>query len=100
VAGRNRILLYGLVLLLVTLQPWGRDTGAAAVGVAGFGIALIAAAILVGGVVSDDPSDLFLGGCLAEPGGYLNATANLWLIGFGPPSTSRPGAPRPAGCGG
>jgi hypothetical protein len=80
----NRIFLYGLVLLLVTLQPWNRDTGAAAVGLAGFGTALIAVTILVGGVVSEDPSDLFLGGRLAEPAGYLNATANLWLIGFWP----------------
>jgi tetratricopeptide (TPR) repeat protein len=80
----NRIFLYGLALLLVTLQPWNRETGAAAVGLAGFGTALIAVTILVDGVVSGDPSDLFLGGRLAEPAGYLNATANLWLIGFWP----------------
>ena len=80
----NRILLYGLVLLLVTLHPWSRETGAAAVGLAGFGTALIALSLLLTGVVGGDAADLFLGGRLAEPTGYLNATANLWLIGFWP----------------
>jgi tetratricopeptide (TPR) repeat protein len=80
----NRILLYGLVLLLVTLHPWTRTAAMVAVAVAGVGIALIAGGILLWGVVSSDPSSLFLGGRLAEPGGYLNATANLWLIGLWP----------------
>ena len=80
----NRLFLYGLVLLLVTLHPWSRQTAAAAVGLAGFGLALIALSLLVTGVMSDDAADLFLGGRLAEPTGYLNATANLWLVGFWP----------------
>ena len=80
----NRILLYGLVLVVVTLHPWSPTGAAIAVAVTGFGLALIAAGILLGGVISDDPSDLFLGGRLSEPAGYLNATANLWLIGLWP----------------
>jgi tetratricopeptide (TPR) repeat protein len=80
----NRILLYGVVLVLVTLHPWSRGGAAVAVAITGFGLTLIAAAILLGGVISDDPSDLFLGGRLSEPAGYLNATANLWLIGLWP----------------
>lgn len=80
----NRILLYGLVLVLVTLRPWSTGTATVAVAMVGFGTALIAAGVLLGGVVSADPADLFQGGRLAEPAGYLNATANLWLIGFWP----------------
>jgi Flp pilus assembly protein TadD len=80
----NRILLYGFALLLVTLHPWTRLNARVAVALTGFGVALIAAGILVGGVLGDNPADLFLGGRLAEPAGYLNATANLWLIGLWP----------------
>ena len=80
----NRILLYGLVLVTVTLHPWSRTGAGIAVAITGFGLALIAAGILLHGVLSDDPSDLFLGGRLSEPAGYLNATANLWLIGIWP----------------
>jgi tetratricopeptide (TPR) repeat protein len=80
----NRILLYGLVLLLVTLHPWSRTGALVAVALTAFGVAAIAAGILAGGVISGDPADLFLGGRLAEPAGYLNATANLWLIGLWP----------------
>lgn len=80
----NRALLYGLVLAVVTLQPWNRYSANVAVGLVGFGIAAVAVGVLVVGVVSDDQAGLFLGGRLAEPAGYLNATANLWLIGFWP----------------
>ena len=80
----NRVLLYGLVLALVTMQPWDRAGANVATGLAGFGLALIAAGVLVVGVVDDNPASMFLGGRLAEPAGYLNATANLWLIGFWP----------------
>ena len=72
------------MLVVVTLHPWTPTGAAIAVAVTGFGLALIAAGILLGGVISDDPSDLFLGGRLSEPAGYLNATANLWLIGLWP----------------
>jgi tetratricopeptide (TPR) repeat protein len=80
----NRVLVYGLVILLVTLQPWDRGTATVAVGLVGFGTAAIAVVLLVVGITSDDAPSLFLGGRLAEPAGYLNATANLWLIGFWP----------------
>src|SRR3954447_11260121 len=69
----NRILLYGLVLVVVTLHPWSPTGAAIAVALTGFGLAVIAAGILLGGAISDDPSDLFLGGRLSEPAGYLNA---------------------------
>jgi O-antigen ligase len=80
----DRVLLYGLVLAVVMLQPWNRVTADVALGFVAFGIAAIATGVLLIGVIDEDPAGLFLGGRLSEPAGYLNATANLWLIGFFP----------------
>lgn len=80
----NRTLLYGLVLTIAATTAWTRTTATLALGMVAFGAAAIAIAILVVGALGDDPSGLFLGGRIAEPAGYLNATANLWAIGLFP----------------
>lgn len=82
--GANRILLYGIVLSVVCLRPWSAAQGAAALVLVAFGTAAIAIGVLVIGTTTSDPARLFLEGRLAVPAGYLNATANLWLIGFFP----------------
>jgi tetratricopeptide (TPR) repeat protein len=80
----NRSLFYGLVLLLVATRPWRIASATAAVAIAGLGVGAIAIGVLLIGALGDDPTDLFLGGRLSHPAGYLNATANLWLIGYFP----------------
>jgi tetratricopeptide (TPR) repeat protein len=80
----NRTLLYWLAFALVGLRPWPCGAVRFALGLVAFGLALLAAGTLVATATASDPSDLFLGGRLAEPIGYANATANLWLIGFWP----------------
>lgn len=81
--GANRTLLYGLVLLLVGLRPWPVDAMRWALGLVGFGGALLAFGTLLSGT-GGDAADLFLEGRLAEPTQYANATADLWLIAFWP----------------
>lgn len=82
--GANRILLYGIVLSVVCLRPWSAAQAGAALVLVAFGAAAIAIGVLVVGTTAADPARFFLEGRLAEPAGYLNATANLWLIGFFP----------------
>lgn len=82
--GANRVLLYGVVLVLACLRPWSTRAATAALALVGFGTAVIAVGLLVTAVTGPDPAKLFLEGRLAAPTGYLNASANLWLIGFFP----------------
>jgi O-antigen ligase len=80
----NRTLLYWLAFAVVGLRPWPAGAARYAVGFVGLGLAVLAGGTVVATAVADDPSTLFLGGRLAEPIGYANATANLWLIGVWP----------------
>lgn len=80
----NRSFFYGLVLALVATRRWALGSATAALAIVAFGVGAIAVAILIIGTASDDPSNLFLGGRLSDPAGYLNATANLWLLGYFP----------------
>ena len=80
----NRSLFYGLVLLLVATRPWRTSSATVAVSVIAFGVGAIGVGVLLTGAFGDDSVSLFLGGRLSDPAGYLNATANLWLIGYFP----------------
>jgi O-Antigen ligase len=80
----NRTLLYGVALAIVALRPWGLWPAWVAVGLMGFGIAALATGVLIVGVSTGEPANLFYEGRLAEPTGYVNATANLWLVGYFP----------------
>jgi hypothetical protein len=82
--GANRTLLYGVVLAVVGMRPWGRRAGSVALGVVAFGTALVAAGTLVVTATRSNASALFLDGRLSDPIGYANATADLWLIAFWP----------------
>lgn len=82
--GANRILLYGIVLSVVCLRPWSAAQAGAAMLLAAVGMAAIAIGVLVVATTTADPARFFLEGRLAVPAGYLNANANLWLIGFFP----------------
>jgi hypothetical protein len=83
-SGANRTLLYWLAFALIGLRPWPPGAANAALGLVAFGLALVACGTLLVTTGADDASELFLGGRLAEPIGYANATANLWLIGIWP----------------
>src|SRR3954447_23205714 len=82
--GANRTLLYGLVLAVVGMRPWGRRAANLALGVVAFGTTLVAIGTLVVSATRANASGLFLDGRLSDPVGYANATADLWLIAFWP----------------
>ncbi len=82
--GANRALMYGIVFAIVALRPWSHRAALWAIALVAFGCAAIAAGVLVVAVGQDDIGEVFLAGRLAAPAAYLNATANLWLIGFWP----------------
>jgi hypothetical protein len=82
--GANRALLYGLAIAIVVLRPWPRRAALIAFALAGGALAAIATVVLVAGMGDADPSNLLQEGRLAEPAGYVNATAGLWLIGVWP----------------
>lgn len=81
--GANRAVLYGLAIAIAGLRPWSRMAATVALGLAVAGTSLIAVGTLLVGA-GDDTAKLFLEGRLAEPTGYANATADLWLIAFWP----------------
>lgn len=80
-AAGNRAALYGLVLALVTRRRWGQREcvtalALAAICIAGLDLFTLLHPASVAGT--------FLGGRLAAPAGYVNATAELWLIALWP----------------
>lgn len=91
--GANRVLLYGVVLALVCLRPWSPRAALGGLALVAFGTTVIAIGLLTIAITGSDPAGLFVEGRLSAPVGYLNATANLWLIGFFPAvhlATARP----------
>jgi hypothetical protein len=82
--GANRGLLYGLAIAIVVLRPWPRRAALIALALAGGVLTAIATVVLIAGMGDPDPSSLLQEGRLAEPAGYVNATAGLWLIGVWP----------------
>ncbi len=82
--GANRALLYGLAIAIVVLRPWPRRAAVIAFALAGGVLTAIATVVLIAGMGDPDPSNLLQEGRLAEPAGYVNATAGLWLIGVWP----------------
>lgn len=79
----NRTLLYLLAFAVVGLRPWPPRMAQLALGMIGFGIALIGVGVLTVGAAGS-PADVFIEGRIGAPTGYINATANLWLIGVCP----------------
>jgi hypothetical protein len=91
--GANRTVFYGLVLGVVGLRPWRRGAAAAGAGILVFGVASLAAGTLAATALGADPMRLFIDGRLAEPTGYANATADLWLLAFWPALALAAGSP-------
>lgn len=82
--GANRILLYLVVIGTVALRPWSPRDATSALMLVAAGCTAIATGVLVTALTSEDPAQLFIQGRLADPTGYLNANASLWLIGVFP----------------
>lgn len=81
--GANRDLLYLLALGIVATRPWTRLSSTVALGLLSGGLAVVAIVVLAA-TGSSNPGGSFLEGRLADPIGYANANAALWLLGFWP----------------
>lgn len=82
--GANRALLYLLAFALFALLPWRGSTGAIVLGGHSVAIGVLALATLADLAGAADPMLGLIGGRLAEPTGYHNATAALLLSAFFP----------------
>lgn len=80
--GANRTLLYLLVLAVFALAPVARrGTGVLLVGY-GTAIGAIGAYVFFTTTSGDHPLQAFVGGRLADPIGYANGNAALFMLGF------------------
>ncbi|WP_320672300.1 O-antigen ligase family protein [Patulibacter defluvii] len=79
-----RTVLYGVGLALVLRVPWPVAAARSLLALVGGGIALLAVATLLRTALAGDPGALVVDGRLTAPLGYVNATANLWLLGIWP----------------
>jgi tetratricopeptide (TPR) repeat protein len=77
--GANRTLLYFTVYVTFALLPWRAPEGAVLVGLFALGVAAIGCATLV-----SEGAAAFNGNRLADPIGYENASAALFLMAFWP----------------
>ena len=79
--GATRTLFYAIVFALFALWPLRGEAAAVLLGVFGLGIAAVALVVLLR---ADGPQAArhFLGGRLAAPTGYQNASVAIWTTGF------------------
>jgi O-antigen ligase len=82
--GANRTLLYFLAFALFALLPWRSASGAVFLGLYSTAIAALALLTLLDLAGAQDPTFAMIGGRLAEPTGYHNATAALFLTAMFP----------------
>ena len=82
--GANRTVLYFTVFTLFAIPRWSPRTAALTVGVYAVGVAVVAGATMLDLTQATDPTLSFIAGSLAEPTGYHNATAALFLTAFFP----------------
>lgn len=78
-AGANRTLLYVAVFALFALPRWTSTGALALIGTYSVAIAGVAGATLLDAAGASDPTLMFIGDRLAEPTGYHNASAALYL---------------------
>jgi hypothetical protein len=78
--GSNRALLYLVVFTLLTLLPWTAEGAIAALLTFAVGVGVIAFVLLVRLASADNVGALVIGGRLAAPTGYYNATAALFTM--------------------
>ena len=79
--GSNRALLYLLVFALMLAIPWTSKAALIALLVFVVGIGATAAVLLLHLAIAGNVAPLFVGGRLAAPTGYINATAALMMMG-------------------
>ena len=82
--GANRALVYFTVFALFALPPWRPRAAATVLGAFSLAIAGIAAVTFLRASGSAHPELFFIGGAFAEPTGYHNADAALFVLGFFP----------------
>jgi hypothetical protein len=82
--GANKTLVYLVVLALFALMPVPRGLAVALLGLFSTGTGLIALATVARAQASEDPASFFVDGRLAEPAGYPNAAAALFLASYWP----------------
>ncbi len=82
--GANRTLLYLIVYALFALLSWRAGAAATLLGAFAVGTALIGGLIFLQAATADDPERFFLQGRFAEPAGYANANAAVFLAAFWP----------------
>jgi tetratricopeptide (TPR) repeat protein len=93
----NRTLLYALVLALCTLWPIRGTAATVLLGAYGLGIAGICLVEMINATGAARGVQYFHEGRFAEPVGYANANAALWMLGFVPCAIlgARRGVPAP-----
>ena len=78
--GANRTLLYLIVVTIFAVVPWTSTSAMTLVGTYGIGLAVVFAWMIWAAGNAQTPSSFFIGGRLAEPIGYPNATAAVAAI--------------------
>ena len=79
--GSNRALLYFLLFAAMLVLPWTVRGALAALMTFALGVGVVAIVLLFRLAAADHVADLFVGGRLAAPTGYINSTAALFTIG-------------------
>ena len=99
--GSNRALLYLLIFTLLTALPWTKESVLGALLLFAGGVGVVGMVLMVRLASGANVTVLFVGGRLAAPTGYINATAALFMMGALPSImlASRRSCPaRCAGC--
>jgi O-Antigen ligase len=82
--GANRALLYFTVFALFAVPPWRARSAAIVLGVYSLAIATVGGVTVLSATGSAHPELYFVAGSFAEPTGYHNADAALFVLGFFP----------------
>lgn len=78
--GSNRALLYLLIFALFTALPWTKETVVGALLLFAGGVGIVGVVLMVRLASGSNVSDLFFGGRLVAPTGYINSTAALFTM--------------------
>lgn len=82
--GANRALAYLIVYAVFSLVAWRADSAMIVLGLYALGLAVIGAVVIADAAGSADAALSLVNGRLAEPTGYANAVAALFIGGFWP----------------
>ena len=82
--GANLALVYLIVYALFSVVSWRADSAAIVLGLYAVGLAVVGAVVLLDAAGSPDAALSLIKGRLAEPTGYPNAVAALFIGGFWP----------------